>query len=435
MMTWRLIAWTLAIGLVSPAQSTAQTLVVSVAADSGDEVDRLAGRVEAELDRSGYPVVPRSDASARLEARHSRPSRLVSAAESEWIIERSGASLLMVATGRAREALEATDQLVQRVETSLDAVNRQEAVARKLLDGCLFGVRAARARDESARAAALAERCLSLVPDLEPEDSVHPPEVLAAYRSARARVEANGSLLEVHSEPSGCPVRINGRPQGVTPLSHRVPRGPSFAVQVECAGVEPSRVHLVAADSDTVRIRVDAEFDRALRTRPHVSFRLSDPSVTSQRLRYARVLGRQVNATRVWVVSTDGAGARHDVVDVASGRHTTAVRTPRVATGEVVRETVAFLTSDGRLTETESDIERTERRPSERTEGVDGGLPSDSRDATPSEAVNSPWYGWALGAAGILALGGSFGAYALTAQREDQLDDAAVSDIDYQAPR
>ena len=406
-----------------PHRAPGQTLVLPTAAGSAEVPERLVDRLEDELRRLGEPVVLREEASERFEAEVSRPATRIQATELDWVAERAQRALLLVATGRNREAREAAQELLQRAERALEVLNREVDIATQVLDACLFAVRARLNASDPGRARDRAEECRRLVPDIEPDPYTHPPEVRELYAQVQEALGgSSGATLQVATPSPGCTVRLNGRPIGTTPLTlSGLPAG-SYRVQLECSPESPGRVHHAMLQTGrTTQLEVNPRFEHALTTGPRLSLRYTNAPSAARRVEDARFVGQAARAADVWIVSAQGNGVRYDRVEVASGGHTTAVRTPLVPSDEVIAETAVFLYSE----RAELAAEPTANAP--QTEPRAATTPS-----TGEPRKSSPWWGWALGITGLAALATSWGFYALVLERERQLDLAAQDDVDYQ---
>ena len=311
----------------------------------------------------------------------------------------------------------------KRAERALEVLNREVDVATQVLDACLFAVRARLNASDPGRARDRAEECRRLVPDIEPDPYTHPPEVRELYAEVREALGGrSGATLQVATPSPGCNVRLNGRPIGTTPLTlSGLPEG-SYRVQLECSPESLGRVHRAMLQTGrTTHLEVNPRFEHALTTRPQLSLRYDQEPSAAHRVEHARLVGQAARAAHVWIVSAEESGIRHDRVEVASGRHTTAVRTPLVPSDEVIAETAAFLYSERAELTAEPTTNAPEAEPRTATTHP---------IAEPSHT--SPWWGWALGITGLAALATSWGFYALVLERERQLDLAAQDDLDYQ---
>ena len=99
-----------------------------------------------------------------------------------------------------------------------DELNRVQNRSQNVLDTCLYMVRALLETGNRSRAKAQVEECVRLVPQGEPSQHMHPPNVVSLYKQASQPGPEQTGALVVNSEPSDCEVRINGLRFGETPF-------------------------------------------------------------------------------------------------------------------------------------------------------------------------------------------------------------------------
>jgi tetratricopeptide (TPR) repeat protein len=112
-------------------------------------------------------------------------------------------------------------------------------------------------REEDGRAAFV--RVLSLDPTHALDETIHPPEVIAAFEAAREEAAARPSgRLDVASAPPLAEVFLDGRPVGRTPLTLTdVPVG-AHALRLEMDGHQPFASQIrVDASGATMEIRLE----------------------------------------------------------------------------------------------------------------------------------------------------------------------------------
>lgn len=203
---------------------------------------------------------------------------------------------------RAAESLRKAQQVS---EQAAEALNRETAMARKVLDTCLFLVRSLWETNLHARAEAQATKCRQLVPSIDPTTALHTPEVRTVLRRIDERREHGGSVtLRVVSPQSGCVVRLNGLHLGETPfeLSGLVPG--EYRVQVECDQEARGRVHRVLLDQDRV-VQIDPTLDRAARVDEELSLDYRSVEAFSKYIgKHGQALARSLGVDDVVFVST-----------------------------------------------------------------------------------------------------------------------------------
>ncbi len=314
-------------GAIAPERAAADQWVVVPVVVATEQEARLDGshaaRPFAEALSEHARVLPFATARDRFEMRESSMPMAATHGDLDQLARDAQQALYHVAMGLYSSASGDVERVMARADRALESLNRETIAARQLLDSCLFIVRArlqAR-KPEAARAQAL--ECRRLVPDIEPEASVHPPDVIGELAAAEATLEtqAPGSL-RVTSEPSGCPVFIQGRNLGQTPLElPRLSRG-EYRVQVECIPGQFGRVHRVTLGPSRSVVHVDSAFDAAVQSSGGVSLRYPNDALQQ---RYARAHGveiaRSVGARYVALIMPAGAGrVRITALEVKHGK-------------------------------------------------------------------------------------------------------------------
>jgi hypothetical protein len=217
----------------------------------------------------------------------------------------------------ARRELRAAQRLADRAAAEL---NREAARAQQVLDTCLFMVRAYVETKNNAEARRQARECRHLVPRVEPSAFRHTPEVreLLAKVDEEMASEAPG-MLEVHSTPSGCLVRINGVEFGRTPLGDiELPVG-TYRLQVECEEDQRGRIHRVGITSGANVLTIDATLERAVRTRPVLHLQYASAAAWQRRMDHASQVAGILGGADILVVSSVGAGVAR--VDLSAAGH------------------------------------------------------------------------------------------------------------------
>lgn len=217
--------------------------VVVVPAWSGDEERGRAERARALLERAlrARSIAIATVSPPSVTAPHERAEvpeslrRQIHECIDNAIVELSGRQ-----PERARREIARCRSLILMAR---DALLRDDATARELLDECLVRVRAilddTRTRTPAqARAEAMAEArsCRAEVPDLRPDDRRHTSAVLSLFAQVDEDIARGGGLLVVrHADGRSCHAFVNGRPLGPTPAARRLLPG-RYRVQVECDG-------------------------------------------------------------------------------------------------------------------------------------------------------------------------------------------------------
>lgn len=325
-------------GLTAPHPASAQPRTVLVLPWSAGETDpaALAARAEAvghALSSGELAALPLADARARFEAHgSSEPPSLTDAELDEWLALSRTAVRHLAQTDYAR----ARASLLQAREVSGRAtaeLNREEAHARQVLDTCLYDVRA-HVETHDPRAATQAMECRRLVPRISPSPYNHTPEVVALLAEIDRELAASPTgALHVSSDPSGCAVRLNGVPLGVTPFVSAEVASGEYAVQVECGSSARGRVHHARVGDGTSTIVVDPRFESVVRT--DTALRLayeSESDAEERRLADAVRLGTALEAAEVWLLSLEaGDVVRLDRVVVASSTPLASIRANALA--------------------------------------------------------------------------------------------------------
>ena len=301
----RLPWWFLALfpALLAPQLALAQTggriVVVPQGVEKvGDEEMRAADLIESALAARRARLVSMHEARDRVLAL-SRPPVTTDTSDLDVLAQEAQTALEHVAFGRAAAAQRSVREVLARAERALESLNRETKTARHVLDACLALVRSALARDQRRDALAEAMRCRRLVPDVAASEALHPANVIGALAEAddqlrRMRV----GRLAVESTPeSGCATYVNGRHLGTTRFQLDRAAAGEYRVQVEC-GKAPGRVHIVQLGDEPVKLVVDTEFDRALRSDDRLalvypSSKQRDVTVVSHGAALARLAGAE----------------------------------------------------------------------------------------------------------------------------------------------
>lgn len=283
-----------------------------------DVADAEHGREAAELASgalaaSGEQVVATDAARFALDEQIGSPLRAAPADLTSRIDHAVTEAIRELAHGRTAEAIALSEPVLAESEPLVVALGRVEESAAQVANLCLVLARAQLDRGDERAAERQIETCLRLVPDINPNPHVHPPEVRALVGGARTRLGAGeGATLSVHAASADtvdCQVRLNGRPVGRTPWSSAPLVPGAYQVQVECddrAG-RVQRVELRGGGAEVLRIA--PRLATALETRSGapalVYAAAADPDGESVREDIA-TLGRALHVLHVLgVVATD----------------------------------------------------------------------------------------------------------------------------------
>jgi len=238
-------------------------------------VDPTITMVTGGLADRGVSVWTPGRATTRFEQAGSAPSTEVTDSDIEEWVAWSRAAIRHLARGDYARALDDLKRAQVLSRKAADELNREKSRSQKVLDTCLYMVRALLETGNRSRANAQVQECVQLVPLGAPNEHMHPPNVIALYKDAsRPDPEQTGSLV-VESEPSSCDVRMNGVRFGKTPFEMTGLYRGTYAIQVECEASPHGRVHQVVVGSGKSRALVDVRFDRTVHTEPML--RLSYP--------------------------------------------------------------------------------------------------------------------------------------------------------------
>ncbi|TFH26130.1 MAG: PEGA domain-containing protein, partial [Myxococcales bacterium] len=265
------------------AQPQDPWLIVPVTTTEEDSwIEPTAVKVRTELMDRGIAVWSLEGAATRFEAEGSAAPTEVSEEDVEHWLERSSAAVRNLATGDRATALEQLRQAQEFSHAAAEVLNREQELSRRVLDTCLFMVRALLETNSESRAEAMAEECRRLVPRGDPSAFMHPPAVIEALdRVDGSRADQPGTL-RVDSLPSGCAVRVNGVILGQTPLDIPDLLPGRYRVQAECDPEHRGRVHAAEVIAGPAEVRVDLRFDRAIETDSVLRLRYESPQDRSK---------------------------------------------------------------------------------------------------------------------------------------------------------
>ncbi len=296
---------TLALALLAPVGSVSATandwaVVPAARGDVPIKVENLAIEIRRELERQGQRVwSPKKATTLFARKGSSEPVVLPRETLERWQ-EDSRAGIRTLALGEHEVALQHLRRASEMSRSAFASLNREEDRAQRVLDTCLFFVRALLEVGELGDARDQARECAFLSPSGEPQDLLHPPATLAVYEEARREGAEHAGSLVVDGERDGCTVRINGVRLGRTPFETSHLSTGVYAVQVECDEVHLGRVHFARIGVGATRLRVDTSIDRLVRTEPMLRLDYPEQSSVSSRKAAAHGIAQALPAR--WVV-------------------------------------------------------------------------------------------------------------------------------------
>ena len=273
--------WSLLVSSVA-AQGESRWLVVP--SHSGAEPGSLNAAVSdlrKELLGRGIEVWSQERAATEVELQVSAPSLKLGDREVRRWRSLSDSAVNDLAEGNYEQALNKLNSAQAISRNAIEELNREPESARRVLDTCLYIVRAELATQSESRARAVARECRQLVPRGEPSAQMHPPAVTDLLVRVDALQAKQTGELRVESTPSGCAARLNGLLLGETPVSIGDLFPGEYRLQVECSAEARGRVHAVTVGAGKTLRRVDWRFDEIIETRPSLS--LSYPSPSEER--------------------------------------------------------------------------------------------------------------------------------------------------------
>ncbi len=305
------------------AQSLRGTVVLPVHDFRGGDARarRAADPVQAALLERDPNTISLHDARDRFVSR-SRPPVGAEEGDVDVLAREARAALEHVAFGRTASAQKSVKEVLSRAERALESLNRETTTARQVLDACLALVRSALHRNDRRAALDQATSCRRLVPDVAPNQSLHPASVIGVLAEAddQLRRLRTGRLRVLSVPESSCSVYVNGRHLGTTPfVLERAVAGP-YRVQVECSE-DRGRVHVVELGDDPTELLVDAQLDRAIFSDARLALRYaSAPLRDALAPNHATQVGRAIRAENVVLVHADATSVSLSRVSVEQGR-------------------------------------------------------------------------------------------------------------------
>lgn len=243
-------------------------MLPAVVATQGEPMHpaRTAARLLGlDLRAHGTRAMTFEEAKSAFEQHGSTPPMTASAADIDELAKDAQRALYHVASGLPQRAKQDVERVLGRARHALESLNRETRAAQHLLDACLFLVRAHLIHGDREAARAQALECRRLVPDIAPDGTMHPPDVIGVLAEAQAQLlEHEPAALRIESEPMGCAAYVNGRNLGPTPkeLSQLSPG--EYRLQVECDPGLMGRVHRVTLGNSRVVANIDTRYDRVI---------------------------------------------------------------------------------------------------------------------------------------------------------------------------
>jgi len=296
-----------------PAVAAQSWVVVPVVVGSSDDADLSASRARAVIGAGigkDARVIDAKTARERFETRGSTAPVAATHGDIDQLARDAQQALYHVAMGLYTSASADVERVVARADRALESLNRETLAARQLLDSCLFIVRARMQERKGKAARRQALECRRLVPDIEPDASMHPPDVIGELAAAEAELESQRpASLRVTSDPMECPAFVQGRNLGSTPLElSRLGPG-DYRIQVECVPGEYGRVHRVTLGHARTIVHVDSHFDAAVQSGDGVSLRYGSAAAAARfALRHGIEVGRLIGARYVALIAPEPAG-------------------------------------------------------------------------------------------------------------------------------
>ena len=285
---------------------------------------RLLGK---DLRAHGKRAFTIEEAKTQFEQHGSTPPMTASTADIDELARDAQRALYHVASGLPARAKQDVERALERARRALESLNRETRAAQHLLDACLFLVRAHLQHGNRAAARNQALECRRLVPDILPDGTVHPPDVIGVFAEAQAALIAHEpAALRIESDPVGCAAYVNGRNLGPTPreLSQLSPG--EYRIQVECDAGMMGRVHRVSLANNRLVVRIDTRYDRAIETLFDLSLTYANREQAAEyagpdAIETARVMGATdvVLATSLSAPGSSPARVRLDRYRVADG--------------------------------------------------------------------------------------------------------------------
>lgn len=326
----------------------ARTVLVIPVTD--DPVASATARASLERALRELEFVPRDveEAGDRFEERFSRPAPTGDPEVQARFTAHSEAAARALAAGDDEGAALALQEAQAIAAREAAELNRERRQATRVLDTCLYDVRARLRREGTAPARARLAECRELAPRAEPSRLRHPPEVVALLREHdEARAARADAQLTLTSTPPACRLRLGGVDFGETPARLETLSPGNYALQVECSPDERGRLHRVTLGSGDNHVHVDVRFDRALRSRPIVHFdpagddelRIAFAHRVARAFEHPVLVQRQLDPNTFELIWIDPGGPRARVISSVYLDPAVALRSLRAGRSEDLRST------------------------------------------------------------------------------------------------
>ncbi len=348
-----LIALVLGYTPTALAQSADWVVVPSSAAEDASWMEPTVGILGDALSRRGIQMLPPEQAATAFEQRGSAPSTRVTDSDVQEWVNRSREAIRHLARGDYATALKELKEAQVLSRKAADELNRVQNRSQNVLDTCLYMVRALLETGNRARAKAQVEECVRLVPQGEPSQHMHPPNVVSLYKEASQPGPEQTGALVVSSDPTDCDVRINGLRFGKTPFEMSDLYPGEYQVQVECDPGRRGRVHPVSVRSGKTEVFVDVQFDRVVRTEPLLRLQYDDKPGPERQARDAQEIAKVLRAGAVVLATVPSTDMMELQVVSGTERRRGRVRIPTTPSGPTssVASAAAVALANGECTD------------------------------------------------------------------------------------
>jgi hypothetical protein len=329
------LSWSLLVSSVA-AQGESHWLVVpSHSGAPADWMDAVVSDLRKELVGQGIAVWSQKRAATEVELKVSAPASKLDDREVRRWRSLSDSAVNDLAEGNYERALNKLNSAQAMSRKAIEELNREPEPARRVLDTCLYIVRAELATQSESRARAVARECRQLVPRREPSPQMHPPAVTDLLNRVDALQAKQTGELRVESTPSGCAARLNGLLLGETPVSIGDLFPGEYRLQVECSTGARGRVHAVTVGAGKTLHRVDQRFDEVIETRPSLSLSYRSSSEEREhRVLDARRLAIEIGAGAVVLVSMPTTGTLEaELIEIEGADSSVPVALARLSVG------------------------------------------------------------------------------------------------------
>jgi len=271
-------------------------------------IEPTATKVRTELVERGIEVWPFISAVTRFEAYGSASAAEITEGDIQEWVDRSSAAIRNLAKGDYSTALEQLNEAQALSRAAAEELNREHERSQRVLDTCLYIVRALLETGSESRARTMARECRKLVPRGDPSPLMHPPLVMEIIEQVDASLADQTGSIRVDSKPQACAVRVNGMLAGNTPLEMRDLFPGRYRVQVECDSEQRGRVHAAEVIAGPTDVFVDLRFDRVVETEPLLYLRyLSETEWEQDRISDAEEISKLVPAGAQLLMSMPAA--------------------------------------------------------------------------------------------------------------------------------